>query len=205
VFCLLAAATAALALTQSAELTFDRAGLVLAERDGMTVVTLGRSVTTWQTGAPALPVAVAQLVIPPGMHATAVTITALETGALPGSYAVYPVQPPVALSETEPPPFVPPDARFYGLTAYPEAVATLGHQGSMFGYSIASVFIAPVQHDGANKTLVFHPRVSFELTLEPGALSDLRPGNRSPEARRRVEELVGSVVLNPADVARCAP
>jgi hypothetical protein len=203
--CLLTAAAAALALTQSAELTFDRAGLVLAERDGMTVVTLGRNVSTWETGAPALPVAVAQFVVPQGMRATAVSVTALEGETLPGSYDVYPVQPPVTLSETEPPAFVAPDARFYGLPAYPEAVTTLGHQGSMFGYNIASVFVAPVQHQGANKTLVFHPRVRFELTLEPGTAPDLRPGNRSAEARRRVELLVRSVVLNPDDVARCAP
>jgi len=75
----------------------------------------------------------------------------------------------------------------------------------MFGYNIASVFIAPVQYNGANKSLVLHSRVRFTIELEPADLGYLRPGNRSPEARRRVEASVASIVLNPQDIAACAP
>ena len=83
--------------------------------------------------------------------------------------------------------------------------ATAGHQGSMLGHNIASVFIAPVQYSGADRLLVFHPRVRFTLELAPADLGHLRPGNRSPEARRRVEASIASIVLNPLDIAACAP
>jgi hypothetical protein len=200
---LLAAALAA-AATVSGELAFDRGQLTLKPMDGMTVVTLGRCVSTWETGAPALPVAVAQLVVPQDMKVTGVRLEAVETETLAGRYDVYPVQPPMPLSATEAPAYVPPDPQYYG-SAYPGEVAAAGHQGSMFGYNIASMFVAPVQYSGPDRLLVFHPRVRFVLDLEPADLGYLRPGNRSPGARRRVEAQVAGIVLNPGDVARFAP
>ncbi len=198
------AATAGLALTMSAEVTFDRARLVLAERDGMTVVALGRCPYTSQTGAPALPIAVVQLVVPQDMKVTGVTVAAVEAETIPGAFDVYPVQPAVALSDPERSAYVPPDPNYYG-AAYPEEVATTGYQGSMSGYNIASVFVAPVQYDGRDRTLILHPRVRFTLELEPADLGYTRPGNRGPDARRRIEAQVAGIVLNPQDVAACAP
>lgn len=196
--------TCALALTVSGEMNFDRNRLVFNERDGMTLVSLERYTSTWETGAPALPVAVAQLVVPQDMKVTGVRLDAVETETIPGAVSIYPVQPPRALSDPGPFEFAPPDPKYYSST-YPGEVAVGGNQGSMFGYNIASVFIAPVQYDGSDKSLVFHPRVRFTIELEPADLGYLRPGNRSPEARRRVEAQVASIVLNPQDVGAYAP
>jgi hypothetical protein len=201
---LLAAFTAAFGLVQSAEMSFDRSALALAERDGMTTVTLGRCVSTWETGAPALPIAVAQLVVPQDMKVTGVRLEAVETETITGAVSVYPVQPPAHLSAAEMPAFVPPDPEYYG-SVFPREIVTAGHQGSMSGYNIASVLVAPVQYDGASGTLIFHHRVRFTLELEAADLGYLRPGNRGDEARRRIEARVASIVLNPQDVSACAP
>lgn len=200
----LAAVAMSAAATVSGEMVFDRGLMTLGPRDGMTTVSLGRCVSAWETGAPAVPIAIAQLVVPQGMKVVSVRLDAVETETIPGAVDVYPVQPPRAISDPGPFPFVPADAKYYG-SVYPPQVVTTGHQGSMFGYNIASVFIAPVQYDGTDKSLVFHPRVRFTIELEPADLGYLRPGNRSPEARRRVEAAVASIVLNPQDVAACAP
>jgi len=201
---ILTAAALAAAATVSGELVFERGQLTLGQMDGMTTVSLGRCVSAWETGAPAVPIAVAQLVVPQGMKVTGVRLDAVETETIPGEVDVYPVQPPRALSDPGPFTYVPPDPKYYG-AVYPGQVATAGHQGSMFGYNIASVFVAPVQYNGAGKTLVFHTRVRFTFDLVPADLGYLRPGNRSPEARRRVEAAVASIVVNPQDVAACAP
>jgi len=201
---ILAAAALAAAASVSGELVFDRGQLTFKQMDGMTTVSLGRCVSTWETGAPSLPIAVAQLVVPQGMKVTGVRLDAVETETIPGLYSMYPVQTAVPLSAIEMPAFVPPDQQYYGST-YPAEVTTAGHQGSMFGYNIASVFVAPVQYNGTDKSLVIHPRVRFTIELEPADLGYLRPGNRSPEARRRVEASVASIVLNPGDVATYAP
>jgi hypothetical protein len=191
-------------LTLPAEMTFDRAELALSERDGMAVVSLGRCASTWETGAPSLPIAVAQLVMPQNMKVTRVRLDAVATETIPGRFDIYPVQPPRVLSDPGPFEYVPSDAKYY-VGVYPGEVAVAGHQGSMFGYNIASVFIAPVQYDGAKKSLVFHSRVRFTLELEPADLGYLRPGNRSPEACRRIEAQIASIVPNPQDIAACAP
>jgi hypothetical protein len=200
---ILAVAALAVAATVSGELVFDRGQLTLKQMDGMTTVSLGRCVSAWETGAPAVPIAVAQLVVPQDMKVMAVTVEDLESDTL-GTCDIYPVQPPRAVSDPGPFEFAPPDAKYYG-SPYPGSVVTAGHQGSMFGYNIASVFVAPVQYNGSDKSLVFHPRIRFTISLEPADLGYLRPGNRSLEARRRVEAQVASIVLNPQDVGAYAP
>jgi hypothetical protein len=201
---ILAAVALAAAATVSGEMVFDRGQLTLNPMDGMTTVSLGRCVSAWETGAPAVPIAVAQLVVPQNMKVAGVRFDAVETETIPGAVDVYPVQPPRALSDPGPFAFVPADPKYYG-SVYPAAVVTAGHQGSMFGYNIASVFVAPVQYNGTDKSLVLHSRVRFSIELEPADLGYLRPGNRSPEARCRVEAAVASIVLNPQDVTACAP
>ena len=47
--------------------------------------------------------------------------------------------------------------------------------------------------------------MTFTIELEPANLGYLVPENRSAEARRRVEQTIAGVVLNPQDVAACAP
>jgi hypothetical protein len=201
---LLAGATFALALTINGEMTFDRSRLGLNERDGMTAVSLYRLTSTWEVGAPSLPIAIAQLVVPPDMKLVAVRLEAAKAETIPGTLHACPVQPPRAMTDPGPLTYVPPDPKYYGST-YPTKVATAGRQGSMFGYNIVSIFVAPVQYNGADKSLVFHPCVRFTLELEPADLGYLRPGYRSPEARRRVEDCIASIVLNPQDIATYAP
>jgi hypothetical protein len=196
-------ATTAPALTVSGEMAFDRNRLAFNARDGMTFVSLERYTSTWEVGAPSLPIAIAQYVVPPNMKVAAVTVEELESDTL-GRYDIYPVQPAVSVSDTESQDYVPPDVKHYG-APYPGSVVTTGHQGSLFGYNIASVFVAPVQYNGADRSLVFHARVRFVVQLEPADLGYLRPGNRSPEARRRVEVTIATVVLNPEDISACAP
>ena len=200
----LACATLASALTISGEMTFNRSRLGLDERDGMTVVSLERYTTTWEVGAPSLPIAVAQLVVPQDMKVSAVRLDIVETETIPGRFDVYPVQPPQVVSDPGPFERVTPDPRHYD-AVYPGEVVTAGHQGSMFGYNIASVFVAPVQYSGADRLLVFHPRVRYTLELAPADLGHLRPGNRSPAARRRIEAQIAGIVLNPQDIAANAP
>jgi hypothetical protein len=99
---ILAVVAVSAAATVSGEMVFDRGQLTLEPTDGMMVVSLGRCVRTWETGAPAVPIAVAQLVVPQNMKVTAVRADAVETETIPGSIDVYPVQPPQPLSDPGP-------------------------------------------------------------------------------------------------------
>ena len=195
----------ALAGAVTVECGFDAGRLELRETDGMTVVGLPGCVPAWETGAPAVPVYVVQAVVPQGMKVTGVTLLGHETEPVAGEYDVYPVQPPRPLSDPGPFEFTPADPRFYGLPAYPAEVVTAAHQGSMFGYNIASAFVAPVQYLPGEKKLLFHPNVKFAFELEPADLGYLEVRNRSPEAVRRIEAQLASFVVNPEDISRYAP
>lgn len=198
--CALSAAT-----TVSGEMTFSREQLLLSELAGMTTVSLPRCVPAWEVGAPSVPIATAQLVVPQDMRVTGITIDGFETEAVEGVFDVYPAQQPRPLSDPGPFEYTPPDPQYYGAFEYPGSIAVNAHQGSMFGYNIASVFVAPVQYNADEKKLVFHPRVGFTLQLEPADLGYLEVGNRNPEAVRRIEDHLEALVLNPEDISTWAP
>jgi len=175
---LVAASLCAVGATVSGEMVFDREQLVLGTADGMTTVSLGRCVSAWETGAPSVPIAVAQLVVPQGMKVVGVTVDALDTETV-GEFDVYPVQPARPLSDPGPFEYVPPDPRFYG-AVYPGQVVTAGHQGSMFGYNIASVFVAPASRPGRFPT----PGRSNTYLPTRGSTARYTPGRWRPPGTR---------------------
>lgn len=186
-------------------LTFDRNELEFSQTNGMTVVSLPGHSMTWEVGAPSLPIATAKMVVPQGMEVVGVRLLGFETEPIEGEFEVFPVQEPRPISSQEEPRFTPPDPGFYGLAEYPGKIATVGKQGMMFGYNIATVFVAPVQYAASRKKLVFHPLVEFSLVLAPN--EDYRKAGmeRSEAARARIEQDLGEVVLNPEDIGRYAP
>ncbi|UCG44326.1 MAG: hypothetical protein JSU73_06910 [candidate division WOR-3 bacterium] len=200
----LACALAA-AATVSGEMTFDREQLLLSELDRMTTVSLPGCVPAWEVGAPSVPIATAQLVVPQDMRVTGVTVDRFEAEVVEGEFDVYPTQQPRPLSDPGPFEYTPPDPQYYGAFEYPGSIAVNAHQGSMFGYNIASVFVAPVRYNADEKKLIFHPRVSFTLQLESADLGYLEVGNRSPESVRRIEDHLAALVLNPGDISTWAP
>ncbi len=201
----LVAVAAAGGMTVNGEMGFDADGLLYTEVDGLVAVGLAGCVSSWETGAPSVPIAVAQLVVPRDMKVVGVRLDAFESEVIEGEFDVYPVQEPVPLSSTGTPEYVPPDPGYYGLPEYPAQVVAAGHQGSMSGYNIASVFVAPVQYAAAEKKLVFHPRVGFTVELEPAELDYAPVNRRTDEARRRIEEMLAGIVINPGDIARYRP
>jgi hypothetical protein len=198
-------AAPALAATVETGVRFDQELLELRELDGQTVVGLSGCVPAWETGAPSVPIYVVQAVVPQGMKVTGVTLLDSETQVVEGEYDLYPVQPPRPLSDPGPFEYVGPDPQYYGAFRYPGETVVAAHQGSMFGYNIASAFVAPVRYVAAEKKLLFHPRVRFAFKLEPADLGYLEVRNRSPEAVRRIEAQLASFVVNPEDIARYAP
>ena len=170
------------------------------------MVSLPRCVPTWDIGAPSLPIFVAQMVMPQGTRVGYVRVTpTATTEILTCSLDVWPVQEPQPVSESRPTSLTEPDPRYYGNSPYPAEVAVAGKRGSMFGYNIASVFVAPIQYTASSRTLALHPGLHLELELVPDDYSRQAVGRRSERARRRIESSLVRLVLNPEDVSRFAP
>ena len=205
--CLVAVlATLAGATVVECDLSFARSDLKLELQNGFTTVYLPHCVPTWDIGAPSLPILVAQMVIPQGIRVAHVRVTpTAATEILTCSLDVWPVQEPRPVSESLPARLTEPDPRYYGSSPYPAEVAVAGKRGSMFGYNIASVFVAPIQYTASSRTLDLHPALHLELELVPDDYSRQIVGSRSERARRRIASSLVRLVLNPEDVSRFAP
>ncbi len=82
-------------------LTFSKSDLRFNKLNGYDQVFLARCDLTAKPGEPQLPVYIANLALPEGKEVVGVEILATEGEDLPGSYLLYPVQPPQILSLTK--------------------------------------------------------------------------------------------------------
>jgi len=199
-------AASASAMVVECDLDFARSDLRLEPQNGFTTVSMPRCVPTWDIGAPSLPIFVARMVIPQGTRVAHVKVTpTAATEILSCSLDVWPVQEPRQVSESLPASLTEPDPRYYGNCPYPAEVATVAKRGSMFGYNIASVFVAPIQYTASSRTLALHPGLHLELEIVSDDYDRQAVGRRSEQARRRIESSLVRLVLNPEDVSRFAP
>lgn len=159
------------------------------------------AVSTTEIGAPMLPMKSISIVAPPDMKVDSVVIDTVESFIMAGFYTPFPVQPPVPISE-EPGPFVPPDAKFYSCV-YPDRIIQFVHQGSMFGYNIASLLVFPARYE-PEKYLRFYKTIQFTLKMSQADLNYIEP-NYSIEARRRKEDELKRIVFNPGDIELYSP
>jgi hypothetical protein len=181
------------------EMTFTRSG-------SYDLVALSGAAMTTVVGAPSLPVVAVNVVVPQNMRVTGVTCAPAAAEDVEGSFLIMPVQPPRPVSDAGKPAFVPPDPAVYNSDApYPAELSRPAGQNSMFGYNVASLLVYPLQYSPKSKTLRFHRKLTLNLVLESADLGYLPAGNRSKEARDKVENDVRAVVLNPDDVSRFAP
>lgn len=188
------------------DLSFARSNLKLEIQNGFTTVDLPHCVPSWDVGAPSLPIFVAQMVIPQGTRVAHVSVTTTAaTEVISCSLDVWPVQIPQVISASQSAILTGPNPRYYGMSPYPAEVATVATRGSMFGYNIASVFVAPVQYTAGSGTLAFHPALHLELETVSDDYVQQPVFRRSERARRRIESSIVRLVLNPQDVHEYAP
>jgi len=195
----------ALAGAMNNEILFDQKNLVLNQKDGLTTVAMSGCVQAFEKGAPSVPIKAIHLVVPQGVKVTGVRIEEVKSENLSGEYEIYPVQEAMPLSDPEPTHFVSPDPKFYGSFDYPKKIMSIGNQGSVFGYNIVSLFVAPVQYNAVQKQLKFNSKIRFSLEFESAELKNQPPGYRSPEARHQIEAMLAKFVHNPEDLSQYAP
>ena len=193
------------AMVVECDLDFARSDLKLELQNSFTTVSMPGCVPTWDVGAPSLPVFIALMVIPQGTRVAQVRVTSVAAEILPCSLDVWPVQEPRRVSESLAAGLTEPDPRYYGNCPYPTEVAVVGKRGSMFGYNIASVLVAPVQYTAGSRTLCLHPALHLELDLVPDDYCRQPVVRRSERARSMIESSLVRLVLNPDDVSRFAP
>ncbi len=190
-----------IAYDMSFTLLFPYEDLITGKHNDFTELYLKETIPNFEIGAPMVPVKSISIVLPPNMRIDKIIVDTTESFVLDGSYIPYPVQPPVPIGYPQKK-FVSPDNKFYSVI-YPSQIVHFAHQGSMFGYNIASILIYPIQYE-PEKKLRFHKMIRFVVTLRAEKLDCIRP-NYSLKARLEVENKIKRIIFNPEDIKNYRP
>jgi hypothetical protein len=186
------AATAAVTTT----LVLDYAQLGFEEREGFDLVSIEGAVHTTVPAEPMLPVIYVRLLLPPGSGCTSIDSSPSRTVRLPGTYDLLPAPRPVTFTSTrEPEAHIPSRSTFDTELPYPREVTRLVGVGSLGGYRIATVRVAPLQYVAATGTLVFHSNIEITAATERTGEEGARLMEVAPDPA--LERVVADLVANP--------
>ena len=158
--------------------------------------------STSEPGYPNLPLAVYNVVIPPDAEVTGVDVVSLSTQPLSGEFIIHPSQRPQVLSKPAQA-FVRPDAKAYSSAqAYPAQTVSFTRSGSMGGYRVASIKVAPMRYYAAQKRVELVTRVKVAVRYERHRHEALSLDKSQVDL---MGENVRAMVANPEQVAGWAP
>ena len=160
--------------------------------------------TCLDPGKPALPCWTFTLVVPQGMKVGRVDATPRRTVTLPGTYRVFPAQPPITFHSGPLPAFVPADPVTYSSgAAWPSALAEAGPVGVKSGFRLVTVTLYPLRYRPASGLLEL--ATSLDVTVSYERDPAARTGQLTERQLAVVTPAVQALVANPGDVTRCAP
>lgn len=192
-------------LTQT--VTFTREDLEFGKFEGYDLLTSKGCDVTGKVGEPQLPMRGVYVSIPVGAEVTGVEIVSSDREELPGTYNIYPTQPPrpTSLAEDREVPFVEPDLAIYRSSIpYPGELIESAGTGSMGGYTVASFLVHPVHYIPSEQSLQFYSRIQFLIHYKEGTPS-LPVKGRTERTQRLYRDKVKRLVINPEDVGRNGP
>ncbi|MDW7987829.1 MAG: C25 family cysteine peptidase, partial [candidate division WOR-3 bacterium] len=180
---------------QESDLVFERYG------DYMVVKLKGFS-SNYEVGAPCLPLANYQFVIPPSAEVASITIEDTQAITLPGKYLIMPTPEFQPISLTQGPIIAPNQAIYQNNNPYPKDLIRYYNTGTKSGYRICGVGIIPFQYYPQEGRLVFYKKLTlkinyYEAKAIPIKLTSKQLQVFSHELKR--------IVTNPDDLDRFAP
>ncbi|MGQ9678868.1 MAG: C25 family cysteine peptidase [bacterium] len=183
---------------------FDPRQLYITEANGFDVVQMPEFAMIVEPGAPALPIASFNVVVPANASVTAIRVVPEEALELPGVYRIHPAQRPVPISAKTQPEFVPPDPAVYsGTTPYPATIYEWnGYTGTMMGWRVCGFGVYPLQWNPATGKLTLFRRLTVYINYEENTVTPVTPTSRQIQA---FAPAVASIVINPEAVKHFAP
>ncbi len=175
-------------------LQFDREELEIIGSGGYDHICFAGCDLSDEVGAPQLPVAVRHVSLPAGAVITGARTTRTKDEVLPGSFHIFPVQPPAMLGipgRTVPvPQFTEPDESIYrSRSTFPRAVVEPSGSGQIGTETVGAVIVYPLSYRPLSGELILHTVVEFEVRYEIGPKRPLdrrAPADDGPDIARRM-------------------
>ncbi len=140
---------------------------VVTQSGGYAHVEMDGAMTYGEPGKPALPMAGASILLPPGEELVSVNIIPGEKVTLPGSYVVEPGQKQYPLSYSGPVERY--TADYAGLGVYPTNRNSSPTFGFYRGHGIASMALLPVEYDADTGQISYYRSLDVEVESAPTA------------------------------------
>lgn len=169
------------------------------DAQGYTHLRLAGGLAAGRPGAPALPLRLVRLLLPPGQTALAVEVERAEPVPIAGEHAVFPIQPPQPLSRPRRVRAAP-DAVIYGShAAYPAQPLLDAEKQSLRGFGVLVLRLSPLVYHPASGRLAYSPWLRLRVTTGP----ERRPSGELAAFRGRAAdfERVAALVANPQALA----
>ncbi|HEC77716.1 MAG TPA: hypothetical protein ENI34_01060 [candidate division WOR-3 bacterium] len=154
-------------------------------------------------GYPSLPVLSILIAAPFNTADADIEIKNIEWRNIPGEFNIYPIQPPLPLSDIQvESKFVPPDINIYEKDLpYPAEIVSYRGIGNRAEFKLVKVLLCPFQYFPKTKKLNFVEQVTLRITYKTTA-------SCKPRTHFQIKSIANSIkkmVINPEDVDKCLP
>lgn len=175
--------------------------IAITKQSGFDRITFGDQFIR-EISKPELPLLRRSFVIPSGVSVADLQVQVLNERQLPGSYYIYPGQPPREADGSGPANFAGPDSTYFSLSVYPAQAAAVTFDGMVQGYHVITISYYPLGYIPEKRELYLRD-VSVTVNYAPGN-PDVVPSvpvsfNRASLAKAYVR----SMVANPDEVELC--
>ncbi|MBN1424355.1 hypothetical protein JXA88_07355 [Candidatus Fermentibacteria bacterium] len=191
----------------TATLAFPMPDVSQSENLGYDILNVAGCHLAGEPGMPWLPCRSANFLIPRSQSVTTVQVKVLSKRQLPGSYYIYPTQPPIptdgSWGEGD---FVGPDADIYNSTApFPGEPVEEGEATSSWGWKVYQVMVWPLEYIPAKREVWVYESLEISLELGPSLEADQEVLPRSHELQEEWAAELAQAVVNPEEIGPQAP
>jgi len=184
-------------------LSFSEQDLNIQPFEDYVLVNLKGTMAYQVAGAPIVPVAIYNVLVPAGAEVTEINVISKQEYTIPGEYNLYPSQEPRPTGYQDEIKFTNPDASIYNSSqVYPEKLVGYSSTGTKSGYRIASFGVYPIRYIPKEKKLSLVTNLTIEINYEENKLNAQTLTQRQQAI---FSEDVKSIVMNPEDINRFAP
>ena len=160
--------------------------------------------STYEVGAPDIPVKIVKLIIPAGQEVSNIIISTSNKEIMELQRLIKPVQYPIFTSiNNEKKPFVEPDKKYYESdNPYPDKPVKVLYSGYFDGTNhIVAIAVCPLQYFPKENKLEFFKDISFSLEMTTGSRRAVFVNSRSDEKQEHINAILENLVDNPWDIS----
>ncbi len=184
-------------------LTFSSTDIEIKQIEHYSIVQLRGTLPYQEIGAPIVPVAIYNVLVPANATITEIKVLATTEHPIDGKYLLYPAQEPKPISHQAEILFTEPNQAIYGASSvYPAKIVDYTSTGTKSGYRLGSFAVFPVRYYPQTQQLGLITNLTLEFIYEENRVS---PEPITHNQKEFFAQDVKNLIINPEDIERFSP